>query len=250
MKKYPAIVLALFVVGCFWALGAALAAKVFFPGPLAVLPAMRRLASSGVLARHAGASLFRITGALVTGFFSATALGIAAGRSPVLNRLLSPLIYLLHPLPKAAFLPVIMLVLGLGEAAKVFLLGFIIFGQVLVGVRDAAIRTPPELIDSVRSLGAGSAGLLRHVIFPAMLPELFTSLRISLGTALAVLFFTETFATNSGLGYLIMDAWTRLSYPEMYAGILAISFLGLAFFALVDAAEFLTCPWNRQSAYL
>jgi NitT/TauT family transport system permease protein len=245
VKKYPAILLAILVLGCLWALAAALAARPFFPGPLAVLKAVRRLAASGVLARHLGASAFRIAGALIVGFLPAGALGIVAGRSPAFNRIISPLIYLLHPLPKAAFLPVIMLVLGLGEGAKIFLLGFIIFGQVLMGARDATERCPPELIDQVRSLGAGNVGLLWHVIFPTVLPELFTGLRISLGASLAVLFFTETFATSFGLGYLIMDAWTRLSYQEMYAGIITLSALGLVLFGITDLIEFLSCPWNN-----
>jgi NitT/TauT family transport system permease protein len=179
----------------------------------------------------------------MAGCIPAAVLGIASGRSPRLDALVSPAIYLLHPVPKAAFLPVIMLFFGLGEVSKIFLLGFTIFSQILVTMRDSARQVPPELLDSVRSLGAGRAGLLRHVIIPAVLPGFFTGFRVSLGAAMAVLFLAETFAAESGLGYLIVDAWTRVAYAEMYAAILALSLLGLLLFALTDFLEKILCPW-------
>jgi ABC-type nitrate/sulfonate/bicarbonate transport system ATPase subunit/ABC-type nitrate/sulfonate/bicarbonate transport system permease component len=227
-----------------WALAAALLQRPFLPGPLTALRALIRLGAAGTLGRHLGASLSRILWALVTSFIPAAALGLAAGRSPPLNAVVSPVIYLLHPLPKAAFLPIIMLILGLGEASKIFLVGFIIFSQILVTARDAAHRVNRELIASVRSLGAGPWGVTRQVILPATLPDLFTGLRVSLGTAVAVLFLAETFATSRGLGYLIIDAWTRIAYGEMYAAILALSLLGLGLFVITDALERICCPWE------
>jgi ABC-type nitrate/sulfonate/bicarbonate transport system ATPase subunit/ABC-type nitrate/sulfonate/bicarbonate transport system permease component len=229
-----------------WALAAALAGKPFLPGPAAAITAWLKLASAGTLWRHVWASLSRIGWALISAFIPAAALGLAAGRSPRLNALVSPVIYLLHPLPKAAFLPIIMLLLGLGEISKIFLVGFIIFSQILVTARDAAGRINEEFAVSVRSLGAGSEGIVREVVIPAALPDLFTGLRVSLGTAVAVLFLAETFATDTGLGYLIIDAWTRVSYPEMYAAILTLSILGLVLFIITDLLEGLFCPWEEK----
>ncbi|MDR3277072.1 MAG: ATP-binding cassette domain-containing protein, partial [Treponema sp.] len=240
----PSVLFALLAGLGLWALAAALLRKPFVPGPAETAAALARLAASGALARHVGASLFRIGMAMLTAFFPAAALGLAAGRIPRLGALVSPLIYLLHPLPKAAFLPIIMLVFGLGDASKVFLLGFIIFSQILVSARDAAGRLDHGALDSVRTMGASRWTLIRQVIIPAALPELFTSLRVSLGTAVAVLFLAETFATYNGLGYLIVDAWTRIAYPEMYAAIVCLSLLGLALFALTDLLERLCCPWK------
>ena len=103
---------------------------------------------------------------------------------------------------------------------------------------------PRQLIDSVRSLGASKLELAALVVVPAALPDLLTSLRVSLGTAVAVLFLAETFATDTGLGFLIVDSWSRVAYAEMYAAIIALSLLGLGLFAAVDAAERLLCPWH------
>ncbi|GHV96336.1 ABC transporter permease [Spirochaetia bacterium] len=242
-NKLLGIILAILVFAGIWQGVSLLISRPFLPGPMATIQAFIRLGAGGRLWRHLGASLSRILWAMVTSAIPAAALGLAAGRSPTLNRLVSPGVYLLHPLPKAAFLPVIMLFFGLGELSKVFLVGFIIFSQMLVTIRDSARQVPEELLDSVRSLGAGKAALLRHVIIPWVLPGFFTGIRVSLGTAVAVLFLAETFAAESGLGYLIVDAWTRISYAEMYAAILALSILGLLLFALTDLLEILLCPW-------
>jgi NitT/TauT family transport system permease protein len=249
VKKHISIALALLAFCLLWQGASLLARRPFLPGPLTSAAALGRLAAEGKLARHLGASLSRIIWALVSSTIPAAVLGIAAGRSPRLNRVISPVIYLLHPLPKAAFLPVIMLIFGLGEVSKIVLVGFIIFSQTLVTLRDAARQVPEELLDSVRSLGAGKPALLRHVIIPSVLPGFFTSLRVSLGTAVAVLFLAETFASESGLGFLIVDAWTRIAYPEMYAAIMALSFLGLLLFALVDILESIFTPRQTHINY-
>ena len=248
MKKYLGIILALAASAVIWQGLSALVQKSFLPGPGAVTTAFVRLAAEGKLWRHTGASLSRIFWALFLSGIPAVILGLAAGRLPRLDNLISPFIYLLHPLPKAAFLPVIMLFFGIGEVSKVFLVGFIVFSQMLVAVRDAAKQVAGEYLDVVRSLGAGKAALLRHVIIPAGLPGFFTGFRVSLGTAVAVLFFAETFASESGLGYLIADAWTRIAYTEMYAAILALSILGLVLFVCTDLLEHILCPWQQQKS--
>jgi len=245
LKKRPDIILALLVFIVLWQGISALVHRPFLPGPAAVTTALFRLVAEGRLWRHMWASLTRILWALAISAVPAVILGLAAGRLARLDRLISPLIYLLHPLPKAAFLPVIMLFFGIGEISKVFLVGFIIFSQMLVTVRDAARQVAGEYIDVVRSFGAGKTAMLHHVIIPSVLPGFFTGIRVSLGTAVAVLFFAETFASESGLGYFIADAWTRIAYPEMYAAILALSVLGLALFVLTDFLEYIFCPWLK-----
>jgi len=245
LKKRFGIILALAVFFALWQGISALVHRPFLPGPVSVIAALFRLASEGKLWRHTGASISRILFALVISGIPAVILGLAAGRSAKLNSLISPFIYLLHPLPKAAFLPVIMLFFGIGEISKIFLVGFIIFSQMLVTVRDSSKQIAEEYIDVVRSLGAGKIAILRHVLIPSILPGFFTAFRVSLGTAVAVLFFAETYASESGLGYLIVDAWTRIAYKEMYAAILALSVLGLALFILTDILEYIFCPWQK-----
>jgi NitT/TauT family transport system permease protein len=247
LKLYMSVILAFLVFTVLWQLCAAFVQKPFLPAPAAVITTLINLAADGRLWQHLGASLFRIFWALVISSIPAVILGIAAGRFPGFNSFISPVIYLLHPLPKAAFLPVIMLFFGIGEVSKIFLIAFIIFSQMLVTIRDASKQIAEEHLDSVRSLGAGRIAVIRHVIIPAVMPGFFTGFRLSLGTAIAVLFFAETFASQNGLGHLIVDAWTRFAYTEMYAAIIALSILGFLLFVLTDFIEFLLCPWRNLS---
>jgi NitT/TauT family transport system permease protein len=115
-------------------------------------------------------------------------------------------------------------------------------------VRDQASALRPELIYSVRSLGAGRRALFRFVYLPATVPAALTALRVSIGTAVAVLFFAESFATTSGLGYyIIVESWGRLAYPEMYAGVIAMSVLGLLLYIAADRLERRLAPWMFTS---
>jgi len=121
---------------------------------------------------------------------------------------------------------------------KAFLIAIIIFFQVLVVVRDEAVNLHKELILSVRSLGAGRRGLFRFVYLPASLPAILTSLRVSTGTAIAVLFIAEQSLTTHGLGYyIIVETYQVLKYPEMYTGILAMGLLGVTIYFLINCLE-------------
>lgn len=242
--RAASLILAVGAIVVAWAAAAALVRKPFLPPPgIAAARLCSRLAD-GSLARHLGASARRVALALAIAGPIAAALGLASGRSKRLDAFIAPFVYVLHPLPKVAFLPVIMLLFGLGDGAKVFLIGLIIFGQLLVSARDAAKALPEAQLESLRSLGASRLDELRHVILPFALPALLSSLRVGLGTAIAVLFIAETFASETGLGWYIVDAWTRVDYPDMYAAIIALSLFGLACYLVLDAAEARLCRWR------
>jgi NitT/TauT family transport system permease protein len=235
---------ALAILVALWALAAALVHKPFLPGPSASAARLAARLADGSLALHLGASARRIGIALLLAGPLATALGLASGRSRRLDALVSPFVYLLHPLPKIAFLPVIMLFLGLGDVAKVFLIALIVFGQILVSARDAARAVPEALVESMLSMRPSRCAMARHLVFPYALPALLSALRVSLGTSIAVLFMAESFASESGLGWYVIDAWTRVDYPDMYAAIVALSLFGLISYLLVDSMESWFCRWR------
>ena len=155
---------------------------------------------------------------------------------------------MLYPIPKVVFVPVVLLLVGIGDLPKIVIIFIIRFFQVLVLVRDQAAALRPELIQSVRSLGAGRRALFRFVYLPASLPAVLTALRQSVGTAVAVLYVAELFATQKGLGYYIYyNGSTLFDYPAMYAGIVAMSLLGLGLYFTVDWLERRLCPWQAAA---
>jgi len=214
------------------------------PPPIEVLSAFFHDITSD-LGRHLLISTWRVTAAILLSVIVAVPVGLGLGQIKTLDRLFSPLIYIIYPIPKIVFLPVVLVLLGSGDGSKIFIIGIILFFQILVVVRDAARDLRPELILSVRSIGAGRRALYRFVYFPAAIPAVLTALRVSVGTAIAVLFIAESFATTSGLGYyIITETWGVLKYPEMYSGVLAMSLLGLSSYFLIDVLDHRLCPWR------
>lgn len=229
-----------------WQIGASLIRLPILPAPFEVAQALVRELRSGNLAEHTIASLWRVFASTILAIALAAPAGLLMGQSKRLNNLLSPVIYLLYPVPKVVFVPIVLLIFGIGNLPKIVLISLILFFQILVLVRDQAAAIRPELIQSVRSLGAGRRALLRYVYLPASLPAILTALRQSVGTAVAVLYIAELIATQRGLGYYIyFNGSTLFDYPAMYAGIVVLSSMGLGLYFSVDWLEQRLCPWQN-----
>jgi NitT/TauT family transport system permease protein len=237
------VVLAAIVLIIVWEIVARIVNREILPAPTTVLVVFFGQVPQS-LGRHFAVSMWRVIASIALSVVLATPAGLVLGQNERLDRIFAPLVYLTYPIPKIVFLPVVLLFLGIGDASKIFIIFLILFFQVLVVVRDQAAALRPELLYSVRSLGAGRRALLRYVYLPATLPAVLTAIRLSIGTAVAVLFFTESFATTAGLGYyVIVDTFSRLAYPEMYAGVVAMSLLGLVLYFVVDYLERALCPY-------
>ena len=243
MKKRD-LILAIVIIFFIWQIFSWIVRQPILPSPFLVIKTFIS-ELGGDLPAHFAASLWRvlISTGLAIGLASPT--GMVLGQSPKLNAIFSPLIYLIYPIPKVVLVPVLLLLFGIGDLPKIAIIFIILFFQILVLVRDQAINLRPELIQSVRSLGAGRRGLFRFVYLPASLPAILTALRQSVGTSVAVLYVAELFATQRGLGYYIyIKGSTLFDYPSMYAGIVAMSLLGLGLYFSVDWLEHKLCPWQ------
>lgn len=213
-----------------------------FPPPLKAFVSFFHSLQDDLLL-HLRISFYRVLASL----FLAAALGIPAGlflgKNPRLDQYIAPVIYLTYPIPKVVFLPVLLILLGIGDLSKVVLIALIVFYQILVTTRDASRNLQTEYILSVKSLGANSKELYQHVYLPGCLPAILTSLRLGLGTAMAVLFLTETYATSTGIGYFIMYSWSSLAYDKMFAGIIAMGLMGFFLYLVLDGCEKYLCSW-------
>lgn len=199
----------------------------------------------GELGLHFLASMWRVLVSIMLAILLAAPAGLILGQSKRLNRIFSPVIYLLYPVPKVVLVPIVILFLGINDLSKIVMIFMILFFQILVLVRDQAAGICPELLYSVRSLGAGRWALFRFVYLPASLPAILTALRQSIGTAVAVLYFIELIATQRGLGYYIyINGSTLFNFPKMYAGVLAMSFLGFGLYFASDMLHRYLCRWQ------
>lgn len=243
--KRSNILLALIVLLAVWQIAALIVQQPILPAPWKVAIAFVQETLNGDLPRHFLASLWRVFASMLLSIALAVPAGLAMGQSATLNRIFAPIIYWLYPIPKVVLVPVVLLLFGVGDASKILLIFLILFFQILVLVRDSAANLRPELIQSVRSLGAGRLALFRFVYLPASLPAILTALRQSVGTAVAILYVAELFATRWGLGYYIyLNSSTLFNYPAMYAGIVAMSLMGMLLYFGVDGLDHWLCRWK------
>lgn len=238
------LLMALLALAVIWQLLSWALRQPILPSPVVVAAAFFTELARGDLTVHFLASLWRVVASTVLAILIAAPAGLLLGQSKRLNSLFAPVIYLLYPIPKVVFVPIVLLLFGIGNLPKIMLIFLVLFFQIVVLVRDQAASIRPELLLSVRSLGAGRRALFRFVYLPASLPAILTALRQSIGTAVAVLYIAELFATQRGLGYYIyLNGSTLFDYPNMYAGIIALSLMGLALYYAVDGMERVLTPW-------
>ncbi len=193
---------------------------------------------------HVFYSLSRIIKGIAISIFLGVPLGFLMGYFNKIDRLFSPLVYFTYPIPKIALLPIIMVLFGLGEASKLIMIVLIVIFQIIITSRDAVRDIPQETFRSLQSLGASRLQIFTEIILPASLSEVLTATRLALGTAISILFFTEIFGTEYGMGYFIMDSWMRVNYLDMYSGIVILSFMGFCIFVAIDIAEKYICSWK------
>ncbi len=222
---------------CLWQLMSLVVNRPILPSPIEVVPLFIR-DMTGDLGLHFLASAARVLAAVLLATLFAAPIGLALGQMPKLDLIFSPLIAIIYPIPKIIFLPVIYVLMGISDFSKITLIAIIIFFQILVVVRDEASGLRRELILSVKSLGAGRRALFRYVYLPASLPAVLTALRVSVGTAVAVLFIAEQSLTSYGLGYyIVIETYQVLLYAEMYTGIMGMGLLGVLLYFAIYSIE-------------
>jgi len=227
-----------------WKLLAMAVASPVLPSPEAAFSAFFESCKTTAFWKNFGISAYRVVASILIAWSLAFPIGVFIGYSKRLDKVVSPMIFMTYPIPKIVFLPVILLMFGLGDFSKITMISIILFFQILVATRDGVQAIDEKYFDSLLSMGATDVDILKEVVFPAALPHSFTALRITTGTAISVLFFVESFATASGLGYMIMDSWAKVAYTQIFVGIIGMSILGVILYETLSYLEKRICPWQ------
>ena len=237
--------LAFLLIGLLWEAASRAAGESLLPSPVTTALLFFQSLSDPVYIGHLVVSLKRLNYGLTAGAVPALFLRLLLGHLKKADWLGAPLVYTTFPLPKIVLLPVFFLFLGLGDASRVLLIALTTGYQMIVIVRAAALSLDPVYETAITCMGAGRWDRIRYVYLPAALPSFLTSLKVACGTAVAVLFLAESFATTTGLGFLIMDAWGVGDTLAMFNGILGMSVIGLLLYAAVWLSEVVLTPWCR-----
>jgi NitT/TauT family transport system permease protein len=213
-----------------WVLAGVLswADPVFMPSPLQVLAQLGDWYREGDLLADVAISIGRVLG----GFFVAAAvalpLGVLIATYAPVRALLEPLTEFTRYLPAVAFIPLIMLWVGIEESAKVAVIWLGVFFQMVLMIAEDVARVPNAPVEAARTLGATNAEIVKHVLIPAARPAMLTTLRSCMCLAWTYLVVAELVAANSGLGFSILKAQRFLQTDKIFAGILLIGLIGLA----------------------
>lgn len=237
----------------FWALASARgwASPVFLPGPERVLAALIRAGSEGyanaTLWAHIGASLWRIFAALLGAMAIGVPLGLIIASSRLGRAIFDPLIEFIRPLPPLAYLPLIIIWCGIGEASKVLVIGIAMLAPIVISTVSGVRAASESQIRAARAFGASKTALMWEVMLPAALPSIFTGMRIALGTGWTTLVASELVAATRGLGYMIQSAAQFLVTDMVIAGILVISALATISEVILRQIEKRFLPWIGRS---
>lgn len=183
------------------------------------------------------------------GYAVAVVVGVAAGmlfgRVELLRRAFDPLVQFGRSLPGTALVPIAVVLLGIGNGAKVVLIAFVCVFPVLLNTIDGVRSVEPLQLDVARSFQLTRAQTLRRVLLPSTAPQIVTGMRVSLAAAFVMMVVTEMVAATNGIGYLTLAAEEQLQIPQMWAGMLLLGILGYLVNLVFVAAEHRVLRWHR-----
>jgi taurine transport system permease protein len=246
------VITGLLLLALWWAAAATgLVPHLFLPTPAEVVRAAISIFQDGYanasIWEHLGASLSRIATAAVIAIALGVPIGLLMGLSRWAKGIFDTPIEFYWPLPPLAYLPLMIIWLGIGEVSKVTLLALAMFAPIVLSAQAGVRAVTLERVNAALSLGATRFQLLRDVVLPSALPEILTGIRISLGVGWGTLVAAELIAATRGIGYLIMSASHFLATDVVFVGIGLIAICAFAFSFAMRLLERWLVPWKSQS---
>ncbi len=223
-----------------------LISELFFPAPSSIARMMIDLFISGVLIEHFAATCGRLFLGLMIGVLPAIVLGLIMGWSPRVRTAIDPFVAALHPIPKIAILPLIMVIFGIGEASRLVVIAIASFFPMLINTMVGVMQISPSLFEVAVNYGARPAQIFRRVVIPGSLPMEVSGFRLAFNNALIISVAIELVTARRGLGALIWLSWETFRIEQLYAGLIMIALLGIGFNALIKRLSILLIPWQEH----
>lgn len=222
----------------------------FLPSPTAVIARFWEVLTEGfanaTLIEHTGWSMLRVFGAFALALVTAVPIGIFMGVNRIARGLFDPIIEFYRPLPPLAYLPLVIIWLGIGETSKIVLIYMAIFAPMALSARAGVKSVAIEQIHAAYSMGASRWQVVRHIILKSALPEILTGMRIGIGFGWTTLVAAEMVAAQAGLGFMVLNAAEFLVTDVVIMGIIVIGIIAYLFDLLMRFAERKLVPWKGQ----
>jgi len=214
----------------------------FFPAPSSIAGTFAAQIANGSLLANTEISLLRLVFGFLLGAVPALIVGLVMGLYRPVRILVEPLILATYPIPKSAILPLILLVFGLGEASKIVMVAIGVFYPVVINTASGVMQIPTMYLDVGKNFGAGRWQTFRTIALPGALPFIMTGIKLGAGLGLILIAIAEMVGAQSGLGYMIWNAWQILSVNTMYVGLIMIAILGFVMTIGLNELERLLIP--------
>ncbi|NLA57541.1 MAG: ABC transporter permease [Firmicutes bacterium] len=237
----------LFAVWCVLTYGGFIP-SLFLPSPTDIAVQFYRMLTELNLVGDILASVYRVSAGFLLASLIGVPLGLLMGSFKLAEGLIEPVVGFVRYMPASAFIPLLILWIGIGDLEKIAVIFIGTFFQQVLMVRDVAKNISHELIDTSYTLGANQRAAFLKVVLPASLPGIVDTLRITLGWAWTYLVVAELVGASSGLGYMIMEAQRFLRTAGIIVGILVIGLLGLLTDTLFKALYHRIFPWLEGRA--
>lgn len=231
------------LVGWWWLANSGLMDKVFMPSPIDVLMRVYHWFEDDDLMGDAWISIYRVTVGFLFSAIIAVPLGVMIGTYRPVQALFEPLMDFIRYMPAVAFIPLVMLWVGIDEGSKIAIIWIGTFFQMVLMVAEDIRRVPMAQIEAAQTMGAKGEEVVSLVIFQSAKPALLDTLRITMGWAWTYLVVAEMVAANSGLGYAILKAQRFLQTDKIFAGIILIGLIGLVIDQLFRLLHRKSFPW-------
>ncbi|MCW2902618.1 MAG: taurine transporter permease [Streptosporangiaceae bacterium] len=222
----------------------------FFPSPSTVAEQAWSDAFSHHLLQDVGsalaATLVRLAWGFLIGAVAGLVLGLLMGTSRFARFSLAPLISATYPMPKLALLPLLLVLLGIGEASKIALVALGVFFMVALNTLSGVSFSSPLYRDVAHAFAFPRRLYLRYVVIPGAMPSIINGIKLAIGQGLILIVSVEFVSSNDGLGYFIWNAWQILNIPQMFVGLAVVLLLGAAAAWLGTFLERVFVPWARR----
>lgn len=215
-----------------------------FPRMSDILVTWWNLLLSGELLHQLLPSLWRMFAGYSIGVVLGVCFGLLMGGILFFYNLLEPITEVLRPIPSPAYLPIMILFLGIGDEMKIFMIAFATLFPVLLNTYSGVRSVDPIQLQTARTFGVSGYKLLSQIVLPASAPYIFTGMRVSLAVALIVMVISEMVAASSGIGYFILSAQRGFKVREMFAGVLTLAMLGYILNHLFLMIESRVLAWH------
>lgn len=217
----------------------------FFPAPSSIAQSLIETAQSGELWENTYISLHRLFLGFLVGSIPALVLGIIMGLNRTVRAIFDPLISATYPIPKSAILPLALLIFGLGEGSKIFMVAIGVFYPIAINATTGVLEINKIYLDVGKNYKASRWNTFRTIALPGALPVIMTGIRLGLGLGLVLIAVAEMVGAKSGLGFMIWNAWQVFEVEQMYVGLLMIAIIGFLLTTIVNAIERLVIPWRQ-----